>query len=246
MKAKISVVVITKNEEKYIRMCLESVKWVDEIIIVDSYSKDKTIEIAKEYTDKIYEHYFHDFASQRNFALEKTNGDWILSIDADEVASGELILELRNIPESILFKYACFRVPIRNYFFSKELRFGGWYPDYHLRFFKKGTAKWQGAVHENLQISGEIGYLRGDLLHYAYDTISEFITKTNFYTTKEIEESDFDSGILKLIFAPLKNFLYRYIVKQGFRDGVHGLMVAFLMSVYVFILHAKKYEKGLK
>lgn len=246
MRRKISAIIIAKDEEKYICLCLESVKWVDEIIVVDDYSTDKTVDIAKEYTDKIFRRRLDDFSGQRNFAIEKARGEWLLSLDADETVSEELADEIRTMPDNTINEYNGFYIPIKHYFFGKEIRYGGWWPSHTKRFFKKGRGRWEGSVHEELVIRGKVGYLKGHLQHYAYDTISEFINKTNIYTTKEAEMSNVNNNIFKMLLAPPKVFLYRYIIKQGFRDGMHGLIVALLMAFYVFISRAKTWEANIK
>lgn len=243
MEAKLSAVIITKNEERHIQSCLESLNWVDEIVIVDDYSTDKTVDIAQKYTDKIYRRHLDNFSNQRNFAAEKASSEWILSVDADEVVSKELADEIKAILGNTANNYNGFDIPIKSYFFGKELKYGGWYPDYHIRLFKKGFARWQRSVHEMLVVKGKIARLKGHLIHYNYDNIAEFITRTNIYTSKEVEEGEVEGGIFKIIFTPLKVFINRYILKQGFRDGMHGFIVASLMAFYVFILRIKKWEK---
>jgi glycosyltransferase involved in cell wall biosynthesis len=239
----ISAVIITKNESKYIKMCLESLKFAGEIIIIDDFSSDKTIDIARDFTDKIYQRHLDNFAAQRNFGIEKAKGEWILSLDGDEVVSEELAEELSLINKNTNIIQKGFYVPFRQYFFGKEIKYGGWHPDYHMRFFRKGWGRWEKPVHEELVIKGKTGRLEGHLIHYLYENISEFINKINFYTSKDVEEGNVDGNILKTFLAPPKVFLYRYIFRQGFRDGRYGLIIALFMSFYVLILRLKKWEK---
>lgn len=242
MRRGISAIIIAKDEEKYIRMCLESVKWVDEIIVVDDYSTDKTVDIAKEYTDKIFGRRLDDFSDQRNFAIEKAHGEWILSLDADEVVSEKLADEIKTMSDDTLDKYNGFYIPIKHYFFGKEIKYGEWWPSYKKRLFKKGRGRWERPIHEELVVEGRAGYLKGHLQHYAYKNISEFINKTNIYTSMEVEKGNVSSNVFKILLAPPKVFIYRYILRQGFRDGTYGLIVALLMSFYAFINHAKTWE----
>jgi len=243
MPKSISAVIITKNEEKYIRKCLDSVKWVDEIIIVDDYSTDKTLDIANEYTDKIYKRRLDDFASQKNFATEKTEGEWILNLDGDEAVSKELADEIKMFLAGGINKYNAFYIPIKHYIFGKKIMYGGWWPAYRKRFFRKGQARWEKPVHEELRVEGKTGHLKACLDHYCYETIAEFVDKINIYTTKDADEGGVKFNIFKLILAPPKVFLYRYILRRGFKDGIDGLIIALLMAFYAFSLRAKCWAK---
>lgn len=158
--AKLSVIIITYNEEDNIRECLESVKWVDEIVVVDSFSQDNTVEICRQYTDKVFQHEWTSFGQQKILALEKTSNDWILNLDADERASQALADRIREILRENDMNDGYY-IPFKNYFLGKWLRYGGCYPDYHLRLFRKSRGKFeQKRVHGGIKGCKRIGYLR--------------------------------------------------------------------------------------
>ena len=244
---KVSVVIITKNEEQNISECLESVEWADEIILVDSLSTDRTVEIAKKYTDKIFVRSFTNYSDQRNFADHRASHSWILAIDADERVTPKLRVEIEQaIKQS---GYNGYWIPCLDYMFGKLIRHGGWYPQYHLRLYRKATAKWVGAVHEKVVIDGEVGYLKNPLLHYSHLTISNFIQKLDRYTSLEAEQlyaQDKRPNIIKILFWPLVVFVYKYFYRLGFFDGVHGLVLAVSLAYYHFVKHAKLWEKWYK
>jgi len=245
--AKLSVVIITKNEEKNIQACLETVKWADEIVIVDSLSTDKTIEIAKRYTNKIFTRLFTNYSDQRNFADRQASHRWILAMDADERVTPELKAEIEQAVEQS--NHNGYWIPCLDYMFGKLIRHGGWYPQYHLRLYRKDAAKWVGTVHEKIILSGEAGYLKNPLLHYSHLTISNFIQKLDRYTSLEVEHlyaQGERTNVLKMLFWPLIVFIYKYFYRLGFLDGVHGLVLASSLAYYHFIKHAKLWEKWYK
>ncbi len=224
----ISVNIICTNEEKNIEGCLKSASWADEIIVVDGGSTDRTAEIAGKYTDKVLVNKWQGFAKQRQFALDNSRGDWVLVLDADEHCSDELkneILSVVNNPEN---KFNGFKVPRRNFFLGKWIKHGGWYPGYQFRFFKREfTSVSDRLVHEGYLIQGEIGVFKGDILHYTVQSIAEFMTKVNNYSTLQaIEKSKKRKATFKdLFFRPISAFLIQFFIRGSFKDGIHGLMV---------------------
>lgn len=242
----ISVVIATKNEERHILDCLEKVKWADEIIIVDMFSTDKTIKICQEFTNRIFQNNQNQVLNiNKNLGFEKASFDWILELDADERITPELEEEIKKVlasqssAEGYLIKF-------KNYFFGKFLNYGGWNPDYHLRLFKKGTAEYNtNFIHEQISFKGKKGVLKSPILHYSYETIEQFIAKTNFYTSLEVlnlKNKNIKFHISSFFFSPLKEFLNRYLRLGGYKDGWHGLIIAFLMSQYILILKIKHWE----
>jgi len=242
----ISIVISTKNEEKNIRECLKSVNWADEIIIIDMFSSDRTLEISREFTDKIYQNDQNQILNlNKNLGFNKASFDWILELDADERVTPELKEEIKKVITSenpadgylILFKH---------YFFGKFLNYGGWNPDYHLRLFKKITAKYDAKfVHEQITFNGKKNALKSFILHFSYETIEQFITKTNFYTSREavnLKTNNIKFRGYSLFLSPLKEFLNRYFRLRGYKDGWHGLIVALLMTCYMLILKIKHWE----
>lgn len=239
---KISAVVIAYNEEKNIRRCLESLSWADEIVLVDSYSQDRTREIASAFTDKIYDVDCEGFGSKKEFARSKATNDWILSIDADEVVSDRLREEIKRIvqKDDVLDGYY---IPRLSNFLSKWIRYGGWYPGYVLRLFRKDKARFNHSlVHEKLILDGKTGYLKNELLHYTDPTISHYLLKMDRYTTlgaKMLLSEGKTTTLFDMLFRPLAVFLKMFIIKFGFLDGWHGFLLAIFSSFHVLVKYAK-------
>ncbi len=237
----ISVAIITKNEEKHIERCLKSVAWADEIIIVDSGSTDRTIEIAKRYTDKVIHQDWLGFAEQRNFSLTKVTCDWVLVIDADEEVTEQLKDSILAVTNSTSNKVA-YTIIRKNYFMGKILNC---YIEKKLRLFKNGTTKFEGDVHERPIFQGEIGNLQGDLFHYQYSNLDNQLNKSNQYSTlqaKELFAKGKKCGVAKIIFLTIFEFTKRYFIKGGLLDGFPGLVSSILRGHYTFSKYTKLYE----
>jgi glycosyltransferase involved in cell wall biosynthesis len=225
---RISVVVISKNEEASIARCLSSVGWADEIVVVDSGSSDRTVEIARGFTQKVFDEPWLGFGRQKNRALSYATGDWVLSLDTDEWVSDALQAELRASAQSDGF--AAFRVPRSSSFCGRFLKHSGWWPDYVTRFFRRGMARFSDdLVHERLIVEGRTGTLKAPLLHESYRTLDQVIDKMNRYSTLAAQDmrsrgrnSSVGSALGKAIWA----FLRTYVLRAGFLDGREGLMVA--------------------
>ena len=233
MSAKLSVTIIAGDVEDEIRGCLESVKWVDEIVVVNSMSKDGTAEIAREYTEKVFLKAWEGYAAQKQFALDQATADWVLSLDSDERVTDELRVRIKEILANDS-AYDGYYIPRRSYFLGRWIKHCGWYPAYQLRFFRKAKAKvTDRRVHEGFVVNGTVGYLSGDLIHYTHPTIHRTLAKINEYSTLEAQEKVELKRIsfLDLLFHPLTAFLHSYFIKQGFRDGVHGLMVSSVHAI---------------
>jgi glycosyltransferase involved in cell wall biosynthesis len=247
---KVSVLINTLNEEKNIKNCLESVKWANEIIIVDMHSDDKTVEIARDYTSHIYMHERVGYADPaRQFALDRATNEWILFVDADELIPVELKNALVQLAES--GKYDAIQTPHRNYFFGHEMRGTGWGPlqDMHIRFFKKSMMKYTEQIHGFAQLSPNarvysikdpnIGFI-----HFNYKDVEHFLEKLNRYTTIEAKTylaSQDNPSILRVFYRVLKEFFYRYIKQKGYKDGFIGFALAFLMCGYRMSIALKHY-----
>ncbi len=239
----ISIVIITKNEEKNLEWCLRKLKWCNDIIVVDNYSSDSTVEIAKKYTDKIYQRKFDNFSNQRNFGISKTSNNWILSIDPDEEVTSELKQEIFEAIKTD--KYVTYYMPFKHRFFGKWLKHGGWYPSYLKRLFRKDKAFWENDVHEILKVDGPVGYLKNPIIHYSHKDIFMFIRKMNNYTDIEAQtriKKGLKDNASSMIFNSLKTFFNRYILQLGFLDGAHGFVVAVFLGFYVFVYRAKTWE----
>jgi len=248
-KNKISVIIITANEEENIRECLESVKWADEIIVVDSESADRTIEITKEFTAKTYIRKWQGFASQKRFALEKASNEWVLSIDADERVTPELSTEILSLDLSNADGYYIKR---DNYFLGKLIRGCGWGNDYQLRLVRKSkTELTDNLVHEGFVVNGKREKLNSTIIHFTYKSIHQALAKINYYSTLEAKEKYKSKSVsfLKIIFQPLIAFYQDFIARRGYKDGVHGLLISFnnaltKLQVLTKIWELQKNEKS--
>jgi glycosyltransferase involved in cell wall biosynthesis len=240
----LSVTIICKNEEENIRECLESVKWVDEIIIVDSYSIDRTIEIAKEYTDKIYQQEWLGFAKQREFALSKVSKEWVFPLDADERCSPELKDEILSVIKSEN-KFAGYRIPRKSFFLNKWIKHGGWYPGYQTRLFlKEKTVVADRLVHEGYELNGQLGFLKSDILHYTVTSISDYMSKVNHYSSLQAVEKSKKKKIKlsDILFRPIASHIQQFILKRGFLDGIYGLMVTNFDVITNMLTYMKAWE----
>lgn len=245
---KISATIIALNEERNIERCLKSLQGVaDEIIVVDSFSKDKTVDICEKYGAKVFQHPFEGYGSQKNFAVSQASFDFILSLDADEALSEALkksLLAVKTDETPDAFK--CRRL---NNFCGKWIRHGGWYPDRQLRFWDRNAGSWnESKVHEKVELKPgvRLGNLKGDLLHYSYDSFEEYIRQMNKYSDLKAEESirrGKKANQLKLIFKPVGKFLTNYFYKLGFLDGYYGFVLAGSAAYADFVTHVKMKEK---
>ncbi len=246
---KISVVLGVFNEEENIKRCLESVKWADEIVVVDDGSTDKTVEIAKKYTDKIFQHKSEGYVEPtRNFGIEKAQGEWILLIDADEEIPLELANELKEIVNIKEVDYVW--IPRKNIIFGKWITNEGWWPDYNVRFFKKGSVTWSNKIHSKPEIKGQELHLQEReglaIVHHNYKTVSQFLEKLDRYTTIEANEfikSNKNFLPSSLISHPMEEFLSRMFARKGYKDGYHGFLLSSLEAFSMQIVMAKVWEK---
>ena len=232
---KISAVIITFNEEDRLPDALASLRGVaDEIVVVDSYSTDQTVEIARQARAAVYQNRFEDYGQQKNFALQKAGNDWILNLDADERVSSELkdaIKELREkeLPENV----AAFAIKRKTFYLGRWIRHSGWYPDRKVRLFRKSGASWQGRIHEKLQVTGDIIPLSGAILHFTYRDIGDHVRRLNRYSAFQAEEIVRQNKkflFLRLLVLPPVTFLRHYIWKLGLLDGFPGFVIATISS----------------
>jgi glycosyltransferase involved in cell wall biosynthesis len=240
----LAVVVITKNEEHNIRQCLESVRWAEERIVVDSESTDRTVAIARECSARIFTRPFTDYADQRNFGDRQASCPWVLALDADERVPPGLKAE---IAEALARDGANgYWIPTLDYMFGRAVRHGGWYPQRHLRLYRKSAGQWRGKAHEEMVLDGRAGYLANPLLHFSHLTISHFVQKLDRYTSIEgrtLHAQGKGRAVLNMLFWPPVVFVYKYIYRAGFMDGVRGLVLAVSLSYYWFIKYAKLWEE---
>ncbi len=241
----VSVVIITKNEERNIRGALKSIKNVSEIIIIDAFSTDKTVDICREYTEKIYQMEWLGYARQKQKAIEIAESSWVFMLDADERFTDSLWMEIEEVLKNDT-SYNGYFVPRKNFFLGKWIRHGGWWPDYTLRFFLKEHAKVKDReVHEKVEVKGRKGYLKNYLEHYTYDTIGDFLKKSDIYSSlsaKELKKNMKKASIIKLCLKPPATFFKMFFLRLGFLDGVHGFILASLYSYYTFLKYLKLWE----
>jgi glycosyltransferase involved in cell wall biosynthesis len=240
----VSVAIITKDEEQNIEDALKSIADAKEIIVVDSFSSDRTVEICRKYTDKIYQHEWQGFALQKQKAVDYAEGQWVLVLDADERVTPGLRAEIMEIISGT--DCSGFYVPRENYFIGKWVKHGGWWPDYTLRLFRKDRGHFEvREVHEKIVVEGRTGYLKNPLKHFTYRSISEFIQRNDKYSSlaaREIMKKSGRAGVFSLSVKPLSTFLKMYLLRFGFLDGMRGLILATLYSYYTFLKYAKTRE----
>ncbi len=240
---KISVTIITKDEEQLIEDCLKSVSWADEIVVVDSGSKDTTLKITKKYTEKIFFNEWKGFAAQKDYALSQTKNDWVLSIDADERVSDELKKEIEYIDFS---KFDGYLIPRENYFFKKHITTCGWGRDRQLRLFRKSKTKLTDRlVHEGFDVDGNIGNLKNPIIHFTFNSIEKTISKINQYSTLEATEKYKTKKKITgrmILTHGVSSFLRAFVSLRGYKDGVHGLMISIIDSITTFLTYMKMWE----
>jgi glycosyltransferase involved in cell wall biosynthesis len=242
----LSVCIITFNEEQNIRDCLESVAWVDEIIVVDSFSQDTTVSLCRMFTEKVYEKEWQGHVKQKNCALQYASNEWVLCIDADERVSTELREEIeRNLSMegNSCDGYYFLR---HSYYLGKWINHGGWYPDYKLRLFKKSKGRWGGQdPHDKVILKGTTTQLKGELLHFVYKNVSHQLQTVDTFSTITATALDREGdrfNLFKLLYRPSIKFFETYCIKRGFMDGLPGFIIAITSSFYVFIRYVKLWE----
>jgi glycosyltransferase involved in cell wall biosynthesis len=238
----ISAILITRNEEQNIRACLESVAWVDEIVVVDSGSSDSTVAICREFTDHVISTDWPGFGPQKNRALDAAGGRWVLSIDADERISEALrdeLLAITRDPRSA----SCWLIPRRSSYCGRMMRHSGWYPDYVLRFFRRECGRFsEDLVHERLVVNCSPGRAQHDILHFPMETLESAVDKMNRYSTLAAREKFLrgERGSMpQAVGRGLWTFLRTYLLLRGFLDGRQGLMLALTNAGGTYLKYAK-------
>ena len=242
-RKKISVFIITFNEAANIERCLRALSWADEIIIVDSGSGDATLDLCRRYTSNIYTNKFIDFSKQKNFALSKVSNEWVLGVDADEKCTLKLRSEIEEALKRNADNFSGFYIKRRSMIFGRWFKYCGTQKDYQMRFFNKNNAYYLQPVHEIVKIDGKVSQLKCELLHYTYKDINGYIKRFNRYTDIEADtlrdRISRGKALLFLIAKPLFRFLDLYIARQGFRDGMEGLLFSVFSGVYEFVKYSK-------
>lgn len=244
-RRRISAVVIALDEGRNIAACLESLRWADEIVVVDSGSSDGTPEIARRYTDKVFDVPWKGFGPQKQAAVELAGNDVVFNVDCDERVTPELAEEIGKVLSGPGMA-AAYTVPRRTFLGGKEIRHCGWYPDRTTRLFDRTRARFSPElVHERVEVSGETAPLKGHLLHYSFSGIGDMIPKINRYSdlsARQMFERGRRCGIPDLIFRPAFAFLRTYLLRLGFLDGVEGVVISATTSWLAFAKYAKLRE----
>jgi glycosyltransferase involved in cell wall biosynthesis len=243
---KITATVITFNEEHNIAAALNSLSWADEIIVVDSESTDRTVELARGFTDRIFVRPWPGYSAQKNFAAHQAANDWIFSLDADERVSPELARELEQTKQGAEPEAAAFEMPRLTSYLGRWIKHSGWRPDYKLRLYNRLLARWVGDyVHESLEVDGKVRRLDRNILHYTVRDASEHQLRMDRYTTLAAEQA-YTQGeratYVGLLVSPLAVFLRSYFFKLGFLDGTPGLAIARFAAHYEFLKRLKLWE----
>ncbi len=253
MRHSLSVAIITHNEEANLPRTLASVRWADQIVVVDTHSTDKTAVLAQAAGAQVFSEDWKGFAAQKNSAIAHCSSDWVLSLDSDEEVTPELAAEIQALLSSAPAADA-YAVPRRNFFLGRVLRHGGFYPDRKLRLFRRGRARFaERAVHETLACNGPAGQLKNDLLHHAYPTLTGYIEHMNRYSTLGAQvlvaegrcSSSSTAFVWNVLMAPYINFLYNYVLRLGFLDGREGLLMHLYHAVYVSWKYAKAWRRSI-
>lgn len=245
--ATLTVITLTLNEERNIVSCLETVRWADEILVIDSGSTDATVALARTFTDRVFTIAWEGYGAARNFALGQAAGDWILWLDADERVTPELAGEIRGILRADPGEVNGYAIGRRAYFLGRWIRHCGWYPGRATRLFRRGKGRFvETRVHEHLHVEGRRLRTRHDLLHLTDPDLQHYLHKFNRYTSLAAEDmvaAGRRFSLADLLFRPPFQFVKMYILKRGFLDGVEGLVLSVLSSAYVFTKYAKLWEK---
>lgn len=244
---KISAVLIAQNEEKLIGPALDSISWVDEIVVVDGGSVDGTVRLCEDRGARVVTRGFTSYVEQKNFALGEAAHDWLLSLDADERVTEPLAKEIQSL-SSKGFDASGYRVPRISFYLGRFIRSTAWYPDHQLRLFDRRKGQWEGRwVHESVRVEGAVKRLKGELLHYSYENVSDHVDRLNHYATlaaKQMWETGRRGGLVPALTLPPFVFLKNFIVKRGFVDGSAGLIISVMNSFYVYLKYLKLRELG--
>jgi len=234
IRARLAAVVLTKNEERHIGACLDSLAWADRRAVFDSFSGDGTCDLARERGVEVIQHPFSDYASQRNAAMQAVDAEWIFFVDADERATPELAQEIRAVIDAP-GRVAGFSVPRDNYLFGRLTRGAGYWPDYQMRLLRRGRARYERPASEIVALDGEAGHLKNPLVHMNYETIAQF-------HAKQTSRIDFEAlnlyrqGVRPKFYTPyvmpLRHFWWRLVTLKGYVDGLHGLRLSALLAYY--------------
>ena len=239
---KVSVTIITKNEENNIERCLKSVRWADEIVVIDAFSTDRTVEICRRFTDKVYQEKWLGYGLQKNLCASKARNKWVLNVDADEVISSECAVAIKNLLSG-KSEFPLYRFPRKNFVAERWVRYAGWYPDLISRLYDKDMVSFsQSMVHERLIPECDGGIIDHPILHYSFEGMEDYIQRQNKYSTLYAEERkrlNWKANWTHLYIRPIWIFLKTYFLRQGFREGFLGVFLSLSMAFYTYLKYAK-------
>ncbi len=249
MPEKLTVTVITLNEESRVRNCLEAVRWADEIVVLDSVSTDGTLDVCREFTDKVYQEKLPSTADRRRAAMDKASHEWVLSLDADERVTPELAEEIQQLLASPrLNDYAAYCMPRVTFCLGRWIRHCSWYPNRQVRLCRKSlTSFFDNTPHDVTEVDGRIGKLRHDLEHRQPDAFQDMVTKASAYSTifaQVQHERGETCGWPSILLRPPYRFFRNYVIKRGFLDGTPGLIIALMGGCHSFMKYAKLWERS--
>ncbi|MCD6115603.1 glycosyltransferase family 2 protein [bacterium] len=245
-RVELTALVICRNEAENIGPCLKSLSFADEIVVVDSGSTDNTLEIAGNYNVNLFVTEWKGYAETKQYGLDRAHGKWILWLDADERITPELALEIKKTIKDDSQINAAFKIPRRAYFLGRWIKHSGWYPGYVVRLFKKERCHFGNElVHEQLIVNGSIAVLKNNIDHYTDTSIEHYFNKFNRYTSlaaEELANRGQKASLFTMIVRSMHIFFKMYFLKEGFLDGIQGLILVFFSSFYVFVKYAKLWE----
>lgn len=244
-RPRLSATVICKDEVEKIRGCLESVRFCDEVVVVDSGSTDGTLDLCRELADRVIERGWPGHVAQKNFALDQARGEWVLPLDADERVTPELAAEVRRVLAEGP-RFDGYRITRHVHYLGRWIDHSGWYPEPRVRLFRRSRGRWGGVnPHDEVRVDGAVGDLRGEIVHYTYDDLADHVHTLNRFSSILAQEHGARGRRFSwpaLLLRPPLEFLKKYVVKRGFLDGAAGFYVAALSSFYVFLKFAKLWE----
>jgi glycosyltransferase involved in cell wall biosynthesis len=246
----VSAIVVCRNEEDRIGDCLASLRWCDEIVVIDSFSTDRTPEICRRYADRFMQREWAGYRNQKAFAQSQASKEWVLSVDSDERVTPDLRDEIRSVLAGDAGEYNGYSMPRLVYYLGRWWWRGGWYPDYNVRLFRRDRAVFGGSEpHDKILVDGKVRRLRNPLHHYSYRNIHDHLRRINQFTSISSQELRKEGGRWHLrdaLLRPAVRFFRSYILKRGFMDGFAGFYVAVTAAVYVFLKYAKLWELELQ
>jgi glycosyltransferase involved in cell wall biosynthesis len=242
----VSAIVVCFNEEENIGECLRALSWCDEIVVVDSFSTDRTVEICRRHTDRVIQRAWAGYRDQKAFAHSQATKDWVLLVDADERVTPELRQEIRQALAEDRGEYCGYALPRLTFYLRRWWRRGGWYPDYTIRLFRRDRAAWEGTdPHEKVVVEGKVRRLRHPLHHFTYRDMEDHVQRINRFTSissRELRTTNRPWRLLDALFRPAGRFLRSYVLQRGFMEGFAGFYVAVTAAMYVFLKYAKLWE----